>query len=125
VEQVVEPVFAGLKPCATRFGSHLLAFGHAREAIEMNRRLVTVVVLVLAVGALAMAGQPPATPAAQDGFVPVNALPQTEQLPAAPLLIAAYSFVWVALMVYVWFLWRRMTRVERELAELNRRVQSR
>ena len=94
----------------------------------MKRRLVTVVVLVLAVGALAMAGQPPAppaTPAAPDGVVPVNALPQAEQLPAAPLLIAAYSFVWVALMVYVWFLWRRMTRVERELADVNRRVQSR
>jgi len=91
----------------------------------MKRRLVTVVVLVLAAGALAMAGQPPPTPAAQDGFVPVNSLPQAEQLPAAPLLIAAYAFVWVALMVYVWFLWRRMTRVERELADLNRRVQSR
>jgi len=25
----------------------------------------------------------------------------------------------------VWFLWRRMTRVERELADLSRRVQSR
>jgi len=97
-----------------------------REAIEMKRGLVTVVVLlVLAVGALAMAGQPPATPAAQEGFVPVNSLPQAEQLPAAPLLIAAYAFVWVALMMYVWFLWRRMTRVERELAELNRRVQRR
>jgi CcmD family protein len=96
-----------------------------REAIEMKRRLVTVVVLVLAAGALTMAGQPPPTPAAQDGFVPVSSLPQAEQLPAAPLLIAAYAFVWVALMVYVWFLWRRMTRVERELADLNRRVQSR
>jgi CcmD family protein len=91
----------------------------------MKRRLVTVVVLVLAVSALALAGQPPAAPAAQDGFVPVNALPQAEQLPAAPLLIAAYSFVWVALLVYVWFLWRRMSKVERELADLNRRLQNR
>jgi CcmD family protein len=91
----------------------------------MKRRLVTVVVLVLAVSALALAGQPPAAAAAQDGFVPVNALPQAEQLPAAPLLIAAYSFVWVALLVYVWFLWRRMSKVERELADLNRRLQNR
>ena len=91
----------------------------------MKRRLVTVMLLVLAVGGLAIAGQPPVTPAAQDGFVPVNSLPQAEQLPAAPLLVAAYAFVWVALLVYVWLLWRRMTRVERELADLSRRVQSR
>jgi CcmD family protein len=92
----------------------------------MKRRLVTVVVLMLAAGALVMAGQPPATPApAQDGFVPVSALPQAEQLPAAPLLIAAYAFVWVALVGYVWFLWRRMNRVEGELADLKRRLQSR
>jgi CcmD family protein len=91
----------------------------------MIRRLATVMILVLAMGGLAIAGQPPGTPAAQDGFVPVNSLPQAEQLPAAPLLVAAYAFVWVALLVYVWLLWRRMTRVERELADLSRRVQSR
>ncbi len=49
--------------------------------------------------------------------------PQAEQLPAAPLVIAAYAFVWVALMVYVWSLWRRMAKLERELADLQRRVQ--
>jgi CcmD family protein len=91
----------------------------------MKRRLVTVMILVLAVGGLAIAGQPPGTPAPQDGFVPVNSLPQAEQLPAAPLLIAAYAFVWAAVLVYVWLLWRRMARVERELAELSRRVQTR
>ena len=42
--------------------------------------------------ALALAAAAPA----QGEFVPVNALPPTEQLPAAPLLIAAYAFVWVA-----------------------------
>jgi len=50
-------------------------------------------------------------------------LPQSEQLPAAPLVIGAYAFVWVALMVYVWSLWRRMAKLERELADLQRRVQ--
>ena len=53
--------------------------------------------------------------------MPVSTLPQAEQLPAAPLLIAAYAFVWVALMVYVWSLWKRMTKLERELADLQRR----
>ena len=67
----------------------------------------------------AAAGQPPP----QGDFVPLSSIPQTEQLPAAPLVIAAYAFVWVALLVYVWSLWRRMTKLERELADLQRRVQ--
>ena len=37
---------------------------------------------------------------------------------AAPLLIAAYAFVWVALMVYLWSIWSRLGRVERDLQEL-------
>jgi len=85
------------------------------------KRLVLVIALVaLLPGAMMYAQQPP--PTMQEDFVPVSALPQAEQLPAAPLLIAAYAFVWVALMVYVWSLWRRMARLERDLADLQRRV---
>jgi len=58
-------------------------------------------------------------------FVPAGQLPQADQLPAAPLLIGAYAFVWVALVVYIWSLWRRMTKIERELADLQRRLQAR
>jgi CcmD family protein len=54
--------------------------------------------------------------------VPVKALPQQDQLPAAPLLVAAYAFVWVALLVYVWTIWRRLMKVEREIQELSSRV---
>ena len=92
----------------------------------MKHRLVVMAVLVLTAAALVLAqapqAQPPATP---DGFVPVNSLPQAEQLPAAPMVIAAYAVVWVVLMGYVWMLWRRLSRVERELADLTRRVQDR
>jgi CcmD family protein len=45
-----------------------------------------------------------------------------EQLPATPLVFAAYAFVWVALLVYVFSLWRRLTRVERELSEVATRA---
>ena len=87
------------------------------------KNLVLVIALVaLLPGAMVHAQQPPQSPAAQGDFVPVSGLPQAEQLPAAPLLIAAYAFVWVALMVYVWSLWRRMARLERDLADLQRRV---
>jgi CcmD family protein len=91
----------------------------------MKQRLVLVVVLVLVAGALALAQPPQAPPAVPDGFVPVNALPQAEQLPAAPMVIAAYAVVWVVLVGYLWMLWRRLSRIERELADLNRRVQDR
>ena len=60
----------------------------------------------------------------QGDFVPVNSLPPTEQLPAAPFVIAAYAFVWVALLVYVWSIWRRMRKIEQELADLRSRVKA-
>ena len=61
-------------------------------------------------------------PAARDEFVPVSELPATEQVPAAPLLIAAYALVWIILAVYVWTLWRRFLRAERDVKALAGRV---
>lgn len=72
--------------------------------------------LLFALTAPLAAQQPPT------GFVPAGELPPTEQLPAAPLLIIAYAFVWVALMLYVWSVWRRLVRVEGELSALEQRV---
>jgi CcmD family protein len=61
----------------------------------------------------------------QSEFVPVNELPAAEQLPAAPLLIAAYAFVWAAMLAYVWSLWRRLGKVERDISELSQLVAKR
>ncbi len=64
----------------------------------------------------AAAPQRPTRPrAAQDEFVPVSDLPDSEKLPAAPFLIAAYTIAWLVLLGYVWSLWRRLTHVEQEL----------
>ena len=52
----------------------------------------------------------------------MSELPQAEQLPAAPLVIAAYAFVWVALLGYLWSVRRRLDKVERELADVARKV---
>ena len=71
--------------------------------------------------ASAWAFQPPP----QREFVPVSQLPPTEQMPAAPLLISAYAFVWVALMVYLWTIWRRLNKVEADMQALERRVTQR
>lgn len=56
-------------------------------------------------------------------FVPMKP-EDIEPLPAAPLVYFAYAFVWGALIVYVFVLWRRINKVERELADLNGRLQS-
>lgn len=90
----------------------------------MKRLLPLIVLLALLPGSFLSAQQPAQPPSAQGDFVPVSALPpQGEQLPAAPFLLGAYAFIWVALLVYVWSLWKRMTKLEHELADLRRRVQ--
>jgi CcmD family protein len=58
----------------------------------------------------------------QTEFVPMTEVPASEQLPAARLLIAAYAFVWVAMMAYLWSIWRRLGKVEREMSELSRQI---
>ncbi len=89
------------------------------------RSMFVALVLILAfagVSAPAVAAQQPQTPPGQNEFVPVKDLPQQEQLPAAPLLAAAYAFVWVVLVVYVWSLSRRMGKVQAEITDLRKRT---
>jgi CcmD family protein len=57
--------------------------------------------------------------AGQDAYVTP---PPRETLAASPLVLAAYAFVWVALLVYVFLLWQRIGRVERELADVNAKL---
>lgn len=65
------------------------------------------------------AGQPGQP--AQDEFVPMESVPPEDQLPAAPLLVAAYALLWLAVIGYLWSIWRRMSTVEQELSALSRR----
>ena len=86
----------------------------------MLRRLLAVtlsmlVLLAFAVPALAL--QPPPI----DGFVPVDSLPPAQQLPAAPFLIGSYVFFLLLMMFYLWTIWQRLGKVEREMADLERR----
>ena len=60
-------------------------------------------------------------PAGQNEFVPASSVPRTDQLQAAPLLIAAYAFVWIAACFYLWTIWRRLRKVEDEMLALERR----
>ena len=49
-------------------------------------------------------------------------IPASEQLPSAPLVIAAYAFVWLAFMFYVWTMWRKLGKVEQELQTLSAQI---
>jgi len=76
--------------------------------------------------AQAVSAQPaPAAPADGQGeFVPVSELPPTEQLPAAPLVLGAYAFIWAAVLVYVFLLRRRLAAVQKDLDQLKRQTRS-
>lgn len=100
------------------------------------RRFLQGAVLGLAIAACVVAAAPAlASPAplvlalqqgqpapAGDGFEPVGQLPAREQLPAAPMVMAAYSIVWILTMAFVVSVWRRLGTVERELREVEQRV---
>ena len=80
--------------------------------------------LAIALALLAMPAAAVAQPPAQEGFVPVEQLPGQEEMPAAPLVAAAYGVAWAAVLVYLFSIWRRLGVVEREMAEVSRRVQA-
>ena len=85
--------------------------------------LVVVVLLVGRPALLAAHAQPTdQTEAAREGYVPVKDLPAAEQLPAAPLVIGAYAFIWIGMMAYLWTIWRRLAAVDRELALLRQTI---
>jgi CcmD family protein len=54
-------------------------------------------------------------------FVPVDDIPPGEQIPAINMVAAAYGFVWVAVLGYVWSIASRLKQVEAELTELESR----
>ena len=58
---------------------------------------------------------------AQREFVPAESVTRQELAPG-PLVYGAYAFVWAAVLVYVFLLWRRLGRVERELGDVNRKL---
>ena len=84
-------------------------------------RLLRMVIVLAALAAPSLAfsakedqPQPPAD------FVPAENEPQ-EQIPAMPLLGAAYGFIWLGVFGYVWSVARRLRKVEAEIAALEAR----
>jgi CcmD family protein len=94
------------------------------RARRVLAQLALVVAMLLAVGPPASLSAQPPTTAAQEGFVPVDESKPQEHLPAAPLVMTAYAVAWVAIFGYVWSLWSRLSKVEREIAEVSRRIEA-
>ncbi len=60
----------------------------------------------------------------QKQFVPAASLPRQE-ISAGPLVYGAYGLVWAVVVVYLFLLWRRIGRVERELSDVNKKLAGR
>ena len=83
--------------------------------------IVLMMLALIAPQALTAAAGLAEQPQPPKDFVPVDEVPQGEQIPAMPLLGAAYGFIWIGVFGYVWSLGRRLQRVETEIAELESR----
>lgn len=86
--------------------------------MKMLKRWCAVVVLLVSWGMIALAQQPQQ----QEVFIPVDQLPPTESMPAAPLLITAYAFVMLVLFAYVFSVARRLSSVQTELKRLDETI---
>ena len=53
-----------------------------------------------------------------DGFVAGAQTAATETLSATPLVYIAYSGIWLVLLLYVFMLWRKLQRVEKDLQQV-------
>jgi CcmD family protein len=82
----------------------------------MRCRILLLMVLLIGSSAVGAEQQQP-----PPDFVPVENAPPGEQIPAMPLLGAAYGFIWVGVFGYVWSLARRLQKVEAEIADLESR----
>ena len=83
------------------------------------RALICTAMLALPTVASAQS-QPPPRPPAQEEFVPLSEIPQDQQIPAFRLVAAAYAFVWVVLIGYVWSVAKRLQKVEADLTSLSK-----
>ena len=82
-------------------------------------RSLCLVLLLLGAPVYAQQPAPQPQPQQQDEFVPVSQLPAQDQLPAAPLLVTAYAFVWIALFAYLYSVGRRLSHVQHEVDRLE------
>ena len=76
----------------------------------MNKLLLVIVTVLAA----------PTAALAQEAAAPVAQV--RESIPAAPFLAAAYAFMWVAVLIYVALVARRLGRVQSDIDDLRRKM---
>lgn len=89
--------------------------GRVRNGRLMIWSAGAAVVAMLAMSTAVLAQQ-------DDEFVPMTAEQMAqaqESLPATPFVFAAYAVAWVALLGYVFVLWRKQGRIEEELRRVR------
>ena len=86
---------------------------------ERTWRLAAACILTIAIWVAGVAAQVPAP----DEFVPVAPGEVQEQLPAAPLVFAAYGIVWLIFAFYLFSVWTRVKQVESELREVAAKLE--
>jgi hypothetical protein len=82
------------------------------------KRLVAAAMLAALCATAPLSAQNP-PPKQQSEYIPIKDLPPEDRLPAAPLLITAYSFVLIVFFLYVVSLARRLTTVQRDVDRLG------
>ena len=82
--------------------------------------MTTILLMALGLGRTLALAQP-----GQSEFIPMTEVPPSEQLPAAPLVIGAYAFVWLAFLAYLWLTWRKVAKVEADLTTLSAQMAKR
>ena len=94
--------------------------------MKLLATLALIFVLAAPLAAQPQPAAPKAPQAAQDGFVPVDTpISPQDSIPAPRLVAIAYGFIWVVIFGYVWSVQSRLSRVERELEAVSRRVPAR
>jgi CcmD family protein len=81
------------------------------------KRVIGVVAAVIVTGAASLLAQ------TTSGFEPATNLGKDTRA-AGPLVYTAYAIVWLVLIGYLFMLWRRLDRVEKELREVAARIGS-
>ena len=94
------------------------------KSVSLRRLVVTVLLVATCYAVVPLVAQTQPPSPAQEGFVPIDQLQPKEQLPAAPLVMAAYGVAWLVIFGYVWSIWRRLGQVEQDLAAVRQRVGS-
>jgi hypothetical protein len=85
---------------------------------NMNKRTFAPLLAIAAVVAVYLA---PLAARAADEFEPLNEATR-QRMDPSPYLLAAYGFIWAAVLIYVVMLARGMSRTQADLEALRRRL---